>query len=116
MIAVRKHIAIILLGVFIFPVVFQQVHIMRHHSHDHGACILVMDPDSPDGNKVSSQRKDSHCLLCEYKLSVISLLDIVFITSTVNIIEDLETELVSFCPLQILFSSESPRAPPLRVS
>jgi hypothetical protein len=112
-ISARKHIAIILLGMFIFPVVFQQFHIIRHHSHDQGAGILVINQDSPDCTKVSCQRKDCHCPLCEYKFSIINMPDVFFFNAAINIIEGIEAESASSRPLQIPFSSASPRAPPL---
>lgn len=79
---VLKHIAIILLGVFLFPTLFQAVHVLSHHSANDSNSVSefvccghnpLSDCSRQDGFKAPDEEKNRHCPICEYEFPVKSL-------------------------------------------
>jgi hypothetical protein len=106
-----KHIAISLLLVFIIPIIYQPVHIVRHHSnkkHDcsHGICRVVKNPGAP------VVQKNEHCFICEYEFTVTNLpdeFDIPFVEAFVG--ELMPAKIQDIFSFEVILHT-SPRAPP----
>jgi hypothetical protein len=106
----EKHIAISFLLVFILPIMYQPIHILRHHAHKYNCSFESCHRDD-SGHPVF--QKNNHCFVCEYEFTVTSLpeeFDIPFVESCVNELNPAK--------VQDIFSFEvilhtSPRAPPL---
>lgn len=71
MIRIKKHIALILLGIFFFPIIFQSVHIVWHHSYSF--------QDDNISRLSSGKTKDvviiggstvDQCPICNYKFAI----------------------------------------------
>lgn len=67
----KKHIAIVLAGIFIVPMVFQWFHQMQHHSQQ-ACCVLHCHSVAPfDGVfYVADDGGNEHCAVCEYHFSI----------------------------------------------
>lgn len=82
MIKLNKHIAIVLLGIFIFPIFFQSIHIAYHNSHRYG------NSSGEEGHfdhfesikniKVPLLDSEEKCLICEYNFSINNIPEICF--------------------------------------
>jgi len=64
-----KYIAVILLLIVAFPVIYQPVHIIQHNSHNRndcssGFCHAGEKPGLP------IVQENGHCLICEYEFTV----------------------------------------------
>lgn len=119
-----KHIALLLLGIFFFPILFQPLHVLWHqtadevhahaHQHDGGACcsMPVFDKHEQEkGDMVTD--KESVCPICAYHFSMNELPVAVLFHSVVWFVRDaFEDTLVRCFPQQIL-AQNSPRAPPV---
>jgi hypothetical protein len=110
----RKHIAIILIGIFIFPVAFQSVHIVRHHGHEHSACLHICKIHSEyQGSYIQTPEKDKHCPICEYKFAINNLPSVSVYEANIPIIKLALDETIIGHPYLEVIESKSPRAPPL---
>lgn len=111
----KKHIAVILLGIFIFPITFQSIHIVWHHSHciSHNAtCHNAVDYHDYTGTAFHHSNSTDHCPICEYQLSINTLPDIPFFEAVIPIICGTFKVLSVTKPHQEVFALQSPRAPP----
>jgi hypothetical protein len=116
MVGLSRHIAVLLLGVFLFPVVFQAIHITWHQVHDdhitHHFCHadLIVQHSQPDEEILSE--KENYCPVCEYKFSINDLPKISVYRTVIPVIVGSVRE----TQIQLLFQSviliKSPRAPP----
>jgi hypothetical protein len=110
----RKHIAIVLLGFFIFPVAFQSVHIVRHHGHDHDVCYHVSNNHiNHSAASISEAEKVNKCPICEYKFAINKLPTVSVYEANIPIIKLAFNETIIGHPYPEVFESKSPRAPPL---
>lgn len=71
MIRIKKHIALALLGIFFFPIIFQSAHIVWHHSYSF--------QDDNFFRLSSGKTKEvvmivgstvNHCPICDYKFAI----------------------------------------------
>jgi len=113
----RKHIAILLYWIFIFPIVFQSFHIVVHHSHtdlhNHELCNHHLPKQSISYDYVIESQHDQSCPICDYQFSINDLPNILFLASVVPLKKGILNELEVHFPFQTLFSHKSPRAPPV---
>lgn len=120
MIRLSKHIAFLLFGVFIFPILFQSVHIVRHHSHDikceHEHCHQTIADKGFHSNVEINSEKEKSCLICEFEFSINDLPEIAFFSPAINVIDFNYAEIATQeARIQVL-SEKSPRAPPVLIS
>ncbi|MDX8340246.1 hypothetical protein SLH46_13685 [Draconibacterium sp. IB214405] len=112
----KIHIALVFLGIFVFPIAYQPYHIVRHHSEKadchHECCHLVHD--EPDGVtfKDNSGEEES-CPICDYHFPVKDLPKPLFFTAAIPIVQNslVEIEIKRACKQVI--STKTPRAPPV---
>jgi hypothetical protein len=112
-----KNTAFLLLGLFVFPIFYQSVHICLHHHRKNEIGCNIQHHDNDNLSHLSFHfsktiDKDGHCPVCEYQFSVNDL-------SSVSVFEigipKIEVTLNSFVPVQpdrCIVSTKSPRAPP----
>jgi len=114
---ISKHIAIVLLGIFIIPIIFQSIHIVLHLAHVHGNADLVelYSTKGFDVNKsVCNSKKGSeiHCLICEYKFPVSNAPENCLFECKIFKIENDFIDHLNNSFNLVFFSKKSSRAPP----
>ncbi len=112
-----KNIAFALLGIIVFPIFFQSVHIVWHHTHhsEESTCCghneqCALEHHDHDGPEV--QKEISHCLICEFETTAFKILTkqgIDFRTQEI-LYQFIETKVTAFMAPFIRRSSS--RAPP----
>lgn len=69
----KTHIVIILIGLIIFPIFFQSIHIVCHHNHIPIYSFCVHDDKehckSDDNNNFIKLISKNNCQICDYKFS-----------------------------------------------
>ncbi len=74
MLKINRHIAFLLLGIFFFPIVFQSIHILRHHFHSHEEhvqeCFIKTLDTVAQYNADSHNEYDEYCPICDYHFSI----------------------------------------------
>jgi hypothetical protein len=114
LIELRKHIASVLAGIFIFPIAFQIVHIARHHGHDHYGCHHVCNIQSNyQTDTINTTKKINNCPICQYKFPVNKIPVFSVYEADIPIITFAFNETITGHPYLDVFESKSPRAPPL---
>ena len=111
----NKHIATLLLGLFISPIIFQSVHIVWHHSHsvaDNHHVDNVIDNQRLQGEAKSVLTEDNHCPICEYKFSIHNLPAIFVFEANLAIIKGIQNETAETLLHQEVYSTKSSRGPP----
>jgi len=118
LIRLRKHIALIIFGIFFFPILFQSVHIVWHQNHkpEHHFC-HHKDNDKESQTKYESISKNEEiCLICEYKFPINDSPKVFFINSDIPAIACIYDEIDKQQQYKQVFSDKTPRAPPVRIS
>lgn len=103
---ISKHITIVLLGIFVFPILFQSIHIVWHHTRD-------ISCETNDHKDVLSFNENHHCPICEYQFSINQQSDFFIFKSVIPVLCFFFKEPVITDPYQQSLSLISPRAPPL---
>jgi hypothetical protein len=110
----KKHIAFILTGIFVFPLMFQPIHIVWHHSTDHvtpgdESCCLHQNFA---GDIPGESQPNDHCLICEYEFAVTSLPEVLVFGMIFNTIARDIKETAYAQAFRKIFFSNLLRAPP----
>jgi len=112
----KKNITYLLFGIFLFPIVYQSIHLTRHASHT-TKLELHACPASSLANPVpqNAEQLSSHqpaCIICDYHFCVNAIPGLSILRTTVPA---LLTRLMPFVARQYIIESfliASPRAPP----
>jgi hypothetical protein len=116
----RKHIAFILFGIFFFPILFQSIHIVWHHSnsfkcnHHQCYCEIIVKPVTRNTSNIS--KEEDHCPICEYEFSLNEIPQIFKFRSFIPILTFVYNEIAVHQKFQQVFSIKTPRAPPVLIS
>ncbi len=114
---IRENIAVFLCWIFIFPIVFQSLHIVVHHFnldfHNSETCNHDASQQAFLHQYTIKTQRDKLCAICNYQFSVNDLPNILFFRSAVPRIKNIFNVIEVRLPFQILFSQKSPRAPPV---
>lgn len=120
MINLRNHIALLLFGVFFFPILFQSVHFVRHHSHDynceHYLCHQTIADINFHTNGENLSEEVKKCLICEYHFSINELPEISVSGRVIPSITCIYNEIVIQQQHKQVISIKVPRAPPVYLS
>lgn len=120
MINLRKHIVFLLFGIFFFPIVFQSVHIIWHHSHgykcEHNHYSQTITSKDLHQNSKNVSEKEKVCLICEYHFSINDLPNISFFNAVIPVCECTYNKVVAHQQYKQVFSDKTPRAPPILIS
>lgn len=108
--------AIILIGIFLFPVVFQSFHIVQHQSHEHEYCSAqhhIADYKITKGLFFKQlSEKEEHCIVCEYQFSLHDFPAVAVYRTATLLTESILIQLFENLPATKAFSQAEPRAPP----
>jgi len=114
----KNHIAILLMGIFTFPIIFQPVHILWHHYHGYQGIRHSFSDESSENNIVIYSETHSHqevfCPVCEFKFSINSIPKVFVFKSIVPVILLLYKVFITKEYYRQVFTNKSPRAPPLQ--
>ena len=120
MIRLRKHIAFLLFGIFFFPIIFQSIHIVWHHSHDYTNeqhLCLIETNDKDNFNKIENiSQKEEICPICEYQFSLNNLPKISIFRTIIPKFTCSYIEIASQKQYKQVFRDKSSRAPPILIS
>lgn len=120
MINLRKHIALFLLGIFFFPILFHSAHIVWHqsikHKCEHDICRKKLSLNDLDKQHEGISEKVESCLICEYKFPISYTTKIFFFHSVIPASACIFNELDKQQQFKQVFSDKTPRAPPVLVS
>ncbi len=120
MFRLKKHIAFLLFGIFFFPIIFQSLHVVRHHSHnnkvEHHICHhKTTDKCCPDTSESISQ-EEKICAICEYHFSLNDIPKIFIFRSIIPEFICSINQTATQQGYQQVFRDKSPRAPPAIIS
>ncbi len=120
MIHLRKHIALLLFGIFFLPIIFHGVHIVWHHSHgdkyEHEFCYNSETDNISQINIDNISNKGNICPICVYQFSINDLPEISFFSSDIPEIAFVYYDLYKSQHWKQVFSDIPPRAPPVIIS
>jgi hypothetical protein len=116
----RKHIALLLLGIFFFPIVFQPLHVLwhkaiedDHHHMEHAVCYSITPNQHAHEKGEALAEKESVCPICAYEFSVNEIPNSVLFHSSALFVSDAITDAVISLYLQQVVYINSSRAPPV---
>lgn len=116
----RKHIALLLFVVFLFPIVFQPVHIVWHHAHGYqcGHHHLHENVSGKDlqAHAENVTEKEHVCAICEFHFAINDLPGHSFVCSVMPAKSRIFNVLVTQHLYRQFFSFKSPRAPPALIA
>lgn len=117
---VRKHIASLLFVVFFFPITFQSLHILWHHSHgyksEHHVCHQNLYEIDSNTININIAEREKTCPICEYQFSILDLPEIAFLSSIIPVFSRILKEEAKQQQYKQVFSDRTPRAPPVLFS
>jgi hypothetical protein len=120
LIRLRKHIALLLFGIFFFPIIYQTVHIVWHHSHgytcEHNQCFQTITNKDLHLNGENISQKENTCPICEYQFSINDLPKISFFNAVIPEFSCVFNEIATQKQYKQVFTDKSPRAPPVLTS
>ncbi len=111
----KKHIVVFLLGIFVFPIIFQSIHIVWHHTHAvlHNENVSIIENCNIHNNEIVLISDNiEHCAICEYEFSVNNVPNGFYFDTVLLFIKDLVNQNIVNKALQQIFSFKTPRAPP----
>ncbi|MCU4176155.1 hypothetical protein [Carboxylicivirga sp. N1Y90] len=114
----KKYIAIVLFGIFVFPIVFQPVHVVLHHAQDlhdcHTCCHSTFDKDESANSDeiVPASAQEEACPICDYHFPLNLIAKAFIYQSNKMVDEKIVIGLNIRLPFLQLLSVKTPRAPP----
>lgn len=116
----KKYGILFLIGFFLFPIIYQSVHIVLHHAHsnqqEHHDCHKINSTNFHISEIHKTHETDDSCPVCKYEFSFNEL-------NYIPVFENKTPEqLTRYNELTVLhhykgiFSNKSPRAPPLSLA
>ncbi len=112
----RANIAVLLCGIFLFPIIFQSVHIVWHHSHgfkcEHHHCQQIAPHEDFHSYFENISDEVSKCPICDYQFPVNNLPEVSFLGTLLPLHTCIYIELNQQSQYKQVFSDKTPRAPP----
>lgn len=108
----KVHIAILLFGIFIYPIVFHVAHFSSHSSDEHSSCQNPTETIDADLSTKVGTNDSEDCAVCDYQFFVN---DVPQPQRFLAVVEDLTLHYFIFCTPQYnkqALATKSPRAPP----
>ncbi len=120
LIRLKKHIALLLLGIFFFSILIQSVHIVWHHSLIQKCEHYICHKKTPNKYLFTKQEnvseKEETCLICEYNFSINDSPKVFFLSTVIPAIASIFHEIYKQQQYIQVFSDKTPRAPPVLIS
>jgi hypothetical protein len=105
-----------LLGIFLFPVIFQSIHTAGHEkaccAEHENSCGTGLPQKDLQTNSIAEQSQEEQCPVCNYQFPVNKLPELSLYSSIVPVVTGLVCEIILPAAFRITFSTKSPRAPP----
>ncbi len=115
-----KHITLLLLGVFLFPILFQSYHVVRHHSSLDNSETHVCACEITNADNGFQIQKESHkekpCPICTYHFSINDLPRLSVSRLIIPAYTFTYIEIVAQLFFKQRVTKKSPRAPPVLLS
>lgn len=120
MIRLKKHITVLLIGIFFFPVVFQSIHMVWHQSHssscEHHECNHKPPTNTTQPFAEKCIKNNETCPVCFYQFSINNVTKISHLTIQI-IAKTCHYKAIAIAQqYQQVFAEKSPRAPPIPIS
>ncbi|MEZ4906343.1 MAG: hypothetical protein R2771_01565 [Saprospiraceae bacterium] len=114
---IKKYIALLLIGIFIFPVIFQSLHIIFIHNHNainsNQQVTIYQNPKNKDKQHTLSQyQSENYCLISSYQLSTNHIPKLPFWGNLATDCDNLLNEIIINRIYKLEYSPKSSRAPP----
>jgi hypothetical protein len=115
----KKHIALCLMGLFIFPIVFQPLHVLLLHSpsHEHHHCCAHKHCQAhakpQHHNDVKLSLADDNCPICNYHFATKDVSNPSVARAAIPVFTYDYNEFATQQIYNQTFSNKSPRAPPV---
>lgn len=113
----KKHRLWILLGIFVFPILFQSLHVLEHHLDDlnecHHDCSTQISHNNNQQHKAKITQDETVCPILSYELSVNDLHQLFIFQTNIPAFAFPFKQMVVNQHSKSVFSVKSPRAPPL---
>lgn len=120
MIKLRKHIALLLFGIFLFPILFQSIHVVWHHSRTyicgHNLCSQTITNKDFLTNGENISEKEKICPICEYQFSINDLPKISFYSPAILAIACNYIKTTNRQRYKQVVTDKTSRAPPVIIS
>gem|GEM_PF-3254744 len=109
----NRHIALLLIVVFVVPIGLQSLHIIQHHTNFRNEIVSVKNYfESNEFKNETLNAQNNHCPILEYKFSHNNLHEFIRIKHSVIVTFFQYTDnYISLCK-PVLLLKKSPRAPP----
>lgn len=114
----KKHIAVLLFGIFIFPLAFQPLHVLMHHTqvaHDcHSCCETKLDKKESVKLAIieTASAEEEACAICDYHFPLNIIAKNVICHNIKVVVECKLFRLNKQLPFLQVISVKSPRGPP----
>lgn len=111
----NKHTATLLLGLFLFPIIFQSIHIAWHHSQSVADNHHIKNSTNSQGsqsNAISVLTENDQCPICEYEFSIHNLPAIFVFETILPMLKGIENETAEPQLHLEVYSTKSSRGPP----
>lgn len=114
----KKHIAILLFGIFFFPIAYQPYHVLKHdpsqaHCSQNCCHSYTDNKDCNDGVHFSTKSKEiEHCPICDYHFPIKIIPKLNLFKPAASFTKCHLYELRERLPFEQTISKKSPRAPP----
>lgn len=120
MIRLKKHITVLLIGLFFFPVVFQSIHMVWHQSHSSSCGHHECDhkPLAKNSHPFAEKciKNNENCPVCLYQFSINNVTKLSHLNFQIIVITcNYKAVAIAQQNLQV-FADKSPRAPPVFIS
>lgn len=113
----NQHIAIILFGIFFFPIVFQSIHIVKHHSNvsnfEQHFCGHIEIEDLYTASHEFYSFEDRSCLICDYQFSINDLPKVLYFGKEIPALKYTYIEIAVLKPFNQFSYDKTPRGPPI---
>lgn len=118
----KSYIAPLLLCLFVFPILFQSLHVLLHHSGDknvhhhccsHETCQVLIKHKQNDG--ISLTKGEDKCAICDYHFVTKNLVDITVVVGAIPLIKCNYETITKQQKYHSALSNKSSRAPPVHI-
>ncbi|MBE9488471.1 MAG: hypothetical protein IMY73_04730 [Bacteroidetes bacterium] len=106
-----RRLSLILLGLFVFPIIFQSVHTVFHVIN--GYTNIVLEKQDSNDLAISLFHSNDKCLICDYHFSVNNIVKKVPLERKSSFKERQHVDKVIFQYVNSIVSIKIPRAPPV---
>jgi hypothetical protein len=113
----KRHIAVSVIGIFLYPMLYQPLHVIHHHGHESQVHVCSLDNcHTEKGQEAGTECIEparKHCHICDFKFSVNDLPVIHEPFVIYHRYNEIKSEISHSHYCKVDLSLVNPRAPPL---